>query len=647
MTSRLSKSLKKQLEASLSSLTPKQAGKLLLIYLQEAERKHVSLLEVVSLEYPPFRDLIAAQKQAVDQLGQPKQAIARYNGFLFLLRLGIEAQLESERLLHDLRLQAAVLAGQLLSLVQAAQVSDVASQITKHISRQPRPLSAEQYTRLLQSADNAVTFIEDVAYSAWEHSDVDPDPDYLELSREDCERLNTSRTMPYSEFEETRRAWLTEQDIDQLLAERFGGDPERLEDWLADGGRTNWKRLREAQEQVTAQFTERLTQALAAGQLEGWPAVGLEHCWDPVLVDSAGRIPAWAALREVWPGWLTDRGYQIYERPFPDFDDDDDRPGPVYVILTLEGKVAGPALAALAGAFVEECRKQPWGSGLNKTFDAAAVAVFLTTADSPLVTVGAPDLGAIDLAAFAQSLPDGPPYMGQAVSVRSLEAARASLGLPETMPVAEQVKQDIQERYYPSDNPGLTTDGSRLIADRLATLRQDYPTFLYGAKPYLTPVFNTEYATPLEMSVRQLGAVFGLLATFKHALNLLSAEFFDGFSVLLPGLQKQLEKVEVDLNKIAAGVDLQLLGLKGYPWLVDVDRLQLVKEPVDQETAVGLYLGNMLTNAWSKLYSRRDTVDLGDGKDFNAHDWLADQLTAMDFDPVGAPEARQQKSDRP
>ena len=87
MTHRLPVALKKRLQANLENLTAKEAGRLLLIYIQEAAKKDRPQGED---EYPPIRELWDAfDNRAAKSRGKPEEAevVKAYNGLVFLHRL--------------------------------------------------------------------------------------------------------------------------------------------------------------------------------------------------------------------------------------------------------------------------------------------------------------------------------------------------------------------------------------------------------------------------------------------------------------------------------------------------------------------------------------------------------------------------------
>ena len=81
------RNLKKKLQASLENLTPRQAGRLSLILFNEALSKGIP-----ANDYPPMKDLDAAQVKRLDRVGQKDPEAYRrearlFNGYIFLRSL--------------------------------------------------------------------------------------------------------------------------------------------------------------------------------------------------------------------------------------------------------------------------------------------------------------------------------------------------------------------------------------------------------------------------------------------------------------------------------------------------------------------------------------------------------------------------------
>jgi hypothetical protein len=620
-TKRLPKGLKKQLEASLTSLTPKEGGKLYLLYVQEAARKGINPLAIVKGKHPPTKELEEAFRKKTDYTSE--LSVKQGNGFLFLSMLAFTVQGEAQDAIDALQRESTIAYERLFFMLTADQVTDVAREATEELARQPRPVLPEVYDQLLAWAENKTAFdleeLGDLITDA-EEEEQSIGGEILELPFEDRRRLMQKRSrFPYLEDEECRRDWLAEQGEDQVLAQHFDGDRDRLEAWLVRGGFTDWKALDEFDSRRRPEWAARLNAAIEAGQLETIDQVALDGCHYGVAV-TEGTIPAWAALRCVWPDWLKERQYRTYQQHFPrgvlpDYINNY-RPAPLNVVYTFEGEVEGQQLVDLVGAFFEECRKRPWGDGLKADgIDFDSLARFLTAEASPLDYLDAPDLGTVDWLTFTES-EDEDPTTYPAVLLPSLKAAADQLGLPEGMKL-DWYAWNIRQDFYPTEYPALKDSTAKVISDRLATIRLDYPAFMYDEGSRWSPIFG-EFKTPLQETIEWVGSLFGKLETLKLAIRLISEEFFDGL--------KKLEAALVSSENVLQGF---LNRLEIYPWLVDVDRLKLTRYEADPSAALTKYVANSLITAWHIVdLGRVEAVDLGDG-DFNGFKWLNEQIEAL------------------
>lgn len=625
------------MEASLTSLTPKEGGKLHLLYLQEAARKGIKPLSIAMDKYRPTQELEEAFEHKTDFTSELSRK--QLKGFLFLSVLSFTTLAELERGINELIRESLIAHERLYFILTADQVTEVAREATEELARQPRPLKVNRYQRLLQwSEENGSDWVENIAEIAadWE-AEEKFEGEILELSFEDRRRLMQKRSrFPYLEDEECRRDWLAEQGEDQVLAQHFDGDRDRLEDWLVEGGYTNSKAYEDFAAHRKAEIIQKLTEAYEAGQLEGYEATSLEVGTFFAIPVTKGQIPAWAALRRAWPDWLQERGYLTHLRPFPSDPMSDyslDWPGPVNIVYTVvDGQIDSEDLTNLVGAFVEECRKRPWGDSLKTDgIDFAGLARFLTAEASPLDHIDAPDLGAVDWLTFAEDVGESPDtYI--AILSRSLEAAADQLGLSKMMRFNTD-KFLVQQRYFPAENPWLTGLVARAAADKLSTIRLDYPAFMYDEESRWSPIFG-EFKTPLQVTIDWLGSLFGKLETLKLAMQLISDSFFDGLPLLTVELEKELASVEKMLKGSEDALQDFLGRLQAYPWLVDVDRLKLTPAKGNEAVAINKYAGPALMDALAIIeVGRSEIIDLGAG-DFRPLNWLQDRLKALESDQL-------------
>lgn len=626
-TKRLPKSLRKQLEASLESLTPRQAGKLFVLYLQDLDRKKQPPLTTFLNGFPQAEELRAAQLKKADQSPDQAKATAEFNGFLFLLNVALFSYLKFEEAIQELALTARPAMERVNFLLTLSRVNDVAKDASRMLGYQPRPLSVDRYQRLVNWAEaEGSDWLEDVA-ERWADVDLEGRWPALELTFQDRQRLAGKRLrFPYLEDEQTRRDWAAEQGEEAVLKQHFEGDRQRLEDWLIGGGLTNWDAYYAEFGQQKAQAVDRLTKACQSGQLEAFEAVTLEDGAYFALKVTDGRIPAWAALRRAWAGWLADRRYYVQSRPFTSLHWSG-YAQPYVAVNAVYGPselMEGEALANLAGAFLEECRQRPWGKKLPKVKgeDLADLASFLTAQPSPIDYIDGPDLGSVDWKVFAEDIGEDPATYTALLS-RSMEAARQQLGIPEDVGLNVDLR-DIQGSYYPAKDPDAMGLMALATADKLGDLRLDTPSFVYP-EGHRSPFFG-ELKTPLQQAVADLGDVFAKLATLKQAFDQVGRVFFDGLPVLMPSQAKRLAEVEDTVTRFANMTEDLLEDLAFYPWLVDVDRLKLVRKEAAPAQAF-LLVDGILEAAWNRVdLSRHEAVDLGDGP-FNRFAYRDQQLT--------------------
>ena len=587
MTTTIPRTLKKKLQASLANLTPRQSGRLFLILFHEALDKGY-----YPLDHPPLKELEAAwdkrfaQAEAVSSRDHEayRRELSLFNGWLYLRAIvgtvNMTASSDVWRLLY--KVQTAFVRIDRLLLVDS--FSEAARKVADFMTSEylPKPASREEYARLTTWAeeeafeplfDVAVLLTED-----WlEGQDFETLSPPLDFIREyNAAQGETDVAALFFENKHNRRAW-AEAEGDRLLGEVFAGNRDDLEAWVAHGDYVK-DAYRRAQDAKEAELEARLVAMLEAGDLEGGLAVSLEDCYDPVVI-TAGKIPAWAALRSVWLSWLYDQGYRTREEAtiHPKALEG------VRVVYNVDGEVDALALATLAGDFLKDCKKRPWGRNLPapKSVDLDALGFFLTIVDTPLTAVEAPDLGRVDWEAFktASDLDNVKTFF--VATVRSLKAKAVDLG------AGFSGHTWILDQYYPTDRPEDRRRDMGRALRLLESMRVSHRAFVYPQedRSRLADFLGREFWTPLEEAVGFLGEVFGEAATFKRTYAILGDEYFGGLSVLNGETRAKLEVVDQVLTAAEEYLAGWLERLEGDLWRVDTTSLKLVKAAVDEERA--------------------------------------------------------------
>lgn len=536
MTKTIPRNLKRKLQASLENLTPRQSGRLFLLLYHEANDKNA-----YPADYPPIKDLDAAWDRRLDRArGKDTyaQEVKLYNGYSFLRNLVAFANMTGSSDVWQRLVTVTHVYYTLDRLLLMDSFSETARLVTGYLGigeTMPWPASREEFDRLTAWVEeDDVDDIEMVADYLVE--------DWLEGQNFEEYRADEDFIRTYNaaqgekgfnliiESEGSRRAWAEAQG-DRLLQETFAGNRDDLDAWVKHGGYLrDADRRKEAAKD--AEFEAHLVALLEAGELEGGLAVSPKNLETRLLLDAAGTIPAWAALRAAWYGWLYDQGYRQHEYETPHHQ----ALAGVHVIYNAAGEVEGDDLAALAGDFLKDCKKRAWGRNLPapKSVDLTALGFFLTL-DSmtpfPFLADKAPDLGRVDWETFRQAEPsafygDGEPY--PVATVGSLKAKiEGYVG-----------KFWLLDHFYPTDDPETRRRALARILRLTRAMQVSHRAFTYPPKVRedmkvmagdLADYLGVEFYTPLEQAVRDLGETFGRVATFRRTYDILTDEYFGVF----------------------------------------------------------------------------------------------------------------------
>ena len=248
MTRRLPATLKKRLQANLETLTPLEAGRLALVYFHESTGKKIRVTD-----YPPMKELLDAMENRVEKARKKpteKEAVAAYNGFLFLVGLVETVNVEAPNRLLGAAFNAYQTQTLVMTILQQDAAGYVISQLVKELLSQPQPLKAELYDQVVAWLNgDRLHMLSEVAEGKVEEEEIDeseklpqrPHPTvpkefqmaYLGLTEEDWVTPGRWKTNEAYEAErrDVRRAWAENQGK-QLLQDVFAGDVQSLTDWI-------------------------------------------------------------------------------------------------------------------------------------------------------------------------------------------------------------------------------------------------------------------------------------------------------------------------------------------------------------------------------------------------------------------------------
>ena len=188
MTNRLPPALKKRLQANLGNLTGREAGRLLLLYTAEADKKGKDWADS-----PPIKELWAALESRVEKSrGKPEEAeaVKAFNGVIFLSHV-ITAINHGDfvALTIAFAFDSHVVAASLASLLREDATTVLIQAVKRNVfDDMPKPLPRDDYRRLMQWASTdalyplgeAATF---AAESAVEDGELPEDIEDAEANR--------------------------------------------------------------------------------------------------------------------------------------------------------------------------------------------------------------------------------------------------------------------------------------------------------------------------------------------------------------------------------------------------------------------------------------------------------------------------------
>lgn len=607
-TRRLPKTLKKKLEASLKHLTPREAGRLHLIYLQESAKSNEDGFPAEA--YPPITELeeaLAAQIDEARKKGHDEyaRAGARANGYHFLAGLVMMANDWAEREFFRIAYLATASSSFITRQIKKMESARVAWEIDNKLSNElPYPVTHEDYDRLLHWAAEeshwSVWNVAEAEAEAWAKAQgaINIGPEAVIKMIGEPGRSHLKRIVAENEEKGDEAVGLAFRTFlanvsEDVLTEKFFGDREALKSWVETGGWAGGGLTQEDVDKRIEALEARLIAMIEAGELEGGEAVGLGDCFDSVLIDKDGLIPAWAALRSLWRLWLIDHDFLI--RQSMKITPDSLRG--VLTAYTADGDLEGEDLVNVVAEFLADCREKPWGVGIAGDVDLAQLGRFLSEAATPLTAAAgeALGLGRVNLQQFNEDEGEDPFDREDSFWVTtsgSLRKKIADLGLTPDMIDSTYL---VKKRYYVSDNPREAREDLARIFRMISQI-------------------GTNKRPAFEENIQRLGEAFGAAATVRLIFESISDEYFDGLPVLLPYNEGRLASVETILTADFDQLDGAIQALALDPWNIETSALTLVKDPADEELAAKrIDTIVKLTLRISGLDNA--PIDLGDGED--------------------------------
>lgn len=609
MTKRLPNALKKKLEASLENLTPRQAGRLLLIYAHEHDKKDDSS---TTWAYPPIVELnnvflkrIETAKKKGD--AAEREAVGQYNGFVTLGRLIHKLNVSfGDSEIWRLYLRASIAKHRLTTLILQDFQSEIARETVGHfIEDFPRPLSWEEYVEAVSwYQTNDPVDLGELANNltrAWQkekgYSELLVPLEFLKTNGEPSPILGDSLeedNLYFEEAEDLRRKWVETEGKKKILSTYFAGDQDRLEAWILSGGAPEFNG--KEWDQKADEIYDHMVEMVESGELQGGWSYSLINNFSAVISKDwkktgpdnlpIVKIPAWAALRSIWAAWLYDQG--IFSSD--EFAFDVEYPDPIHKYFDAEGPIEGDRLAETAKKFYSICRKKIWGAGLidPKKVNFAELGRFLCGDESPILGYIAPDLGWVEVEKFGE-VEGTDPFMtiegaGQPIyyaTLQSLWLKAEEMGFNSE----EMGNNLIREFYYPADNPKEKRRGIVRLFRQMSSIQVSHRPFTYREKGKrdLPSFLGLKFFTPLEDAIKNLGEVFDEVATSKAVAEAISNEFFDGISPFLYPLDMRLKDVENTLKETEDLLNSWLDLLDSDIWNIDISRLRLVKKGPNEE----------------------------------------------------------------
>lgn len=551
---RLSPQLKKRLKANLGQLTAREAGRLLLIYMQEAAKKDKSWGKN---GYPPYREVWDAFQERVDKSrGKPEEAEAvnTYNGLVFLDYLikeinhgdfvGVALAFSSD----SYRVLAKI--GTLLREDSTTQLIRFVR--TDLFSNSPKPVSRDYYARYTEWLSTTLETLRDAA-------------NYIaEMKTEDGEIEEKQEDEEYDRTYDTLTAAL---EAGELQGGEALAHPDIFSPILVE-----------------------------KGKLPAWAA--LRILWKPYLVDKGYRVADEATFAD----WSPDFIDQVYtpagelvegdalRRLAGDFYKDCRRR------LWGKGLVAKPDLDDLAKLLVQS--PNPF--------------LHIYPADFGLVDWEAFQKSERNRRTYYKG--EEPFELDPAATVASLTAISAKIWKP--LSFFHEWHED--KYYPTPAPEHRRQDLARTLAmmAQLDTTRQPF-TYGWMQKPEademsLSELLGVSFLTPLEEAVAELREQNNFALSLRQALKVISDRYFGGLSLFVSDVEEPLTRGEDNLKTANEALKSWVERLSRWPWGVNTSSLEVADPEIDDDIVEKIV--DMLI-AEAKGRSRIDNPDALLGKE--------------------------------
>lgn len=513
--------LKKKLQANLENLSAKEAGRLLLIYTQEADKKGI-----VWSEYPPTKELWAAYDAMVNKSrgkAEEKAAVNRYNGLTFLARLINSINRNALTMAFATGHDASNAAYQLDKLLFQVIVGDLALTVKNIFQQIPTPVSSEKYKRI--------------------------------------------------------NRWLEEEDLTSLK-----GAAEIVVEFMRDDGLLKEEEEVAKIEEIYRLLETAMKKGELAGG-EAWDCNFLYDEGRPyaVLIKD-GNIPGWIALRAYWRSWLESQDMTLNDDKPGYYELHKFTPHQTHEVIGPDGyPLVYESVIELAEKFYKACRRKAWGKKLIEKPDPALLSAILLQESKPLLYATAPDFGPVNWKQFKKAEEWGEEWATDLYATnKSLTKKIQTLGIVESFNLIQDY--DIGYYYVDTLGSGTSAQVHHALSI-LSMLSFGYQRPRLKQKsesPSLTSLIGIKLSNPIEEAVKETQDVYNFLESVMQAFKLTSDRYFDGLPVVWGQIQAHYERSKTKLEQTRIGLEEQLKRITSYMNDVDIEPLRLAPPTADQ-----------------------------------------------------------------
>jgi len=526
--------MKKRLQASLETLTAKEAGRLFAIYVMEADKKDKPVVD-----YAPMKELIQALEARVEKAkGKPHypQAINRYNGFVLLNHLwGVVNHSDGPAVLTAFSGDSFRVMTAIIVLLQEDATAEMIRRIRATYVEEPSPVTVEDYDALIEWA----------------------------------------KTKQLYSISEAAGA------IAEALDDR---SPEELRDSLDD------------EDPEFDAIVDDLVARLKVGELEGGEGFYNGGIDSPVLIED-GTIPAWVALRLTWRRYVGALGFRVFDEAdvaewAPTFVDQvGRRDGKIVDGEELRKLATDFYKECRRRPWGKKLVAKPDPDDLvNLLIQSATPFLHIKPFD-----FGRADWEAFRK---SETDTDGEPYSSEPVATYgSLDRlddqvkAGADFGFGVGY-LREKFYPVASLRWSKGERSRIFA-----MMTRLDTTRQpfSYDRIEDGLLP-MSDLMGMKFLTPLENQVENLRRVADQVASLKAALQIISERYFGGLPILQKDPREMLDQIDDNVATAKRVLSQWVESLPKWPWEVDTSDLEVGEPEADQDFAEEL-VGIFMTSA--------------------------------------------------